>query len=299
MLDEAKQAKSPFHAGERRVQERLGVRDKIEAFAQRVVRDHMPDQHREFYGMLPTLLIGSVDDEGRPWASMVTGQSGFITSPDSKTLDIAASPLRWDPLNTTLKPGTDVGILGIDLETRRRNRLTGRIESVRPDGFSITIGQAFGNCPQYIQSRAVEYLAETGSIRTAQAFRQSDRFDKPTRALVEKADTLFIATHYSEEKGDVTHGADVSHRGGKPEFVKVEDDRTFVFPDFSGNNHFNTVGNIVLNPKAGMLFVDFDTRALVYMTGSAEIVWEGADLQAFVGGTPNPLSRGGNHPGGK
>ena len=50
---------SPFHQGERQVQERLGVRDKIEPFARRVVRDHMPDEHREFYG--PTIMITPQD----------------------------------------------------------------------------------------------------------------------------------------------------------------------------------------------------------------------------------------------
>ena len=51
---------SPFHSGETAVQERLGVRDKIEPFAKRVVRDHMPDQHREFFGELPFVLAGTV-----------------------------------------------------------------------------------------------------------------------------------------------------------------------------------------------------------------------------------------------
>ena len=274
---------SPFHAGEQQVQQRLGVRDKIEAFAQRVVRNHMPDQHREFYGMLPYLLIGSVDADGQPWASMVTGQPGFITSPDPNTLEIAANPLVWDPLNTTLKPGTDVGILRIELDTRRRNRLTGKIASVGPGGFAVTIDQAFGNCPQYIQTRAVEHVPATESDQSERPFSRLDRFDARTRALIENADTLFIATHYADGHSDSSQGADVSHRGGKPGFVRVEDDRTFVFPDFSGNNHFNTVGNIVLNPKAGFLFADFESRDLVYMTGTAEIIWNGEQLQAFSG----------------
>ena len=65
--------------------------------------------------------------------------------------------------------------------------------------------------------------------------------------------------------------------------VKVEDERSFVFPDFSGNFHFNTVGNILLNPKAGFLFVEFETGDLVYLTGGAEIVWDGGTVEAFRG----------------
>ncbi len=272
---------SPFHPGEQQVQERLGVRDRIEPFARRAVRDHMPDQHREFYAQLPFVLIGSVDDQGRPWASLVAKTPGFMSSPDARTLNVAARPLAGDPLNGTLKPGADVGLLGIEPATRRRNRLTGRIGTVRPDGFAIDILQSFGNCPQYIQTRDIEILPE--ACATAPKVSWSNRFDDRTRALIGQADTLFIATAYRQDPGAVSEGADVSHRGGKPGFVRIDDDRTFVFPDFSGNNHYNTIGNILLNPKAGFLFVDFETRDLVYMTGSADIVWDSEEVKAFAG----------------
>ncbi len=272
---------SPFHPGEQQVQDRLGVRDKIESFARRVVRDHMPDQHREFYGQLPFVLLGTVDEQGRPWASLVAGRPGFMTSSDPRHLEIAGQPLFGDPLATTLKPGADVGILGIEPASRRRNRLTGKIGYVGEDGFAVSIDQAFGNCPQYIQTRNVEIVPETDG-KEHKVIR-GERFDAQTRALIGNADTLFIATAYSQGKGAPSQGADVSHRGGKPGFVRLEDDRSFTFPDFSGNNHFNTVGNILLNPKAGFLFVDFEAGDLVYLTGAAEIVWDGEEVQAFAG----------------
>jgi len=274
---------SPFHKGEQEVQERLGLREKLESFGRRVIRDYMPDQHREFYGMLPFVLLGTVDDQGRPWASLVAGRPGFITSPDPRKLDIGARPLFGDPLNTTLKPGGNVGILGIEPLTRRRNRLTGRVDSVRPDGFVVAIDQSFGNCPQYIQTRTIEALPQIDAVEAERPIDRSDRFDERTGALIERSDTLFIATAYLGRRDSVSQGADVSHRGGKPGFVRVEDDRSFVFPDFSGNNHFNTVGNILLNPKAGFLFVDFEAGDLVYLTGEVEIIWEGAEVQAFAG----------------
>ena len=87
MDGELNHAESPFHPGEQQVQQRLGVRDKIESFARRVVRDHLPDEHRDFYRMLPFLLIGTVDERGRPWASIVAGRAGFLTTPDARTLD--------------------------------------------------------------------------------------------------------------------------------------------------------------------------------------------------------------------
>ena len=240
---------SPFHAGEQQVRECLGVRERIETFARHVVRDHMPDQHRDFYAGLPFVLIGSVDDQGRPWASILAGHRGSMRTPDAKTLDIKTRPLFGDPLSITAKTGADVGLLGIELETRRRNRLTGRISAVRSDGFTIAINQAFGNCPQYIQTRSVAAPLETDRGKQERPLTRSEGFDATIRNLIERADTLFIATAYTDGKQAPNRGADVSHRGGKPGFVKVEDDRTFLFPDFSGNNHFNTVGNIVLNPK--------------------------------------------------
>ena len=276
-------APSPFHRGEQEVQDRMGVRDKVEPFARRVVRDHMPDQHRDFYAALPLVLVGTVDARGRPWASLVAGAPGFMSTPDARTLEVGARPLPGDPLGGTLEVGAEIGLLGIQLETRRRNRLTGRASAVRPDGFALTIKQTFGNCPQYIQTRAVEPLDDADTDAPPDVIHRSDRFDERTRAIVEAADTLFVATAYTDGGDAASLGADVSHRGGKPGFVRIDDERTFVFPDYAGNNHFNTVGNMLVNPKAGYLFVDFETRDIVYMTGAAEIVWEGAEVRAFAG----------------
>ena len=270
---------SPFHQGEQEVQERLGVREKMEAFGRRVIRDHMPDEHRAFYGALPFLLVGSVDGEGRPWASILAGPPGFLTSPDARRLRVAARPLPGDPLNETLAEGADIGLLGMQLETRRRNRMNGRVTALGDSAFEVTVDQSFGNCPQYIQTRAVAFQPDTLS----KPVDRSDRLDDAARAMIGKADTLFIATSTAGEKRSADYGADVSHRGGKPGFVQVEDDRTFVFPDFAGNLHFNTVGNLVVNPRAGFLFVDFASGDLLYLTGRTEIVWQGEDLAAFIG----------------
>ncbi len=274
---------SPFHPGEQAAQERVGIRDQIEVFGRRVIRDHMPDEHRAFYNRLPFVLIGSVDELGRPWASMVAGAPGFVTSPDMRTLNIGAPFLPGDPLSVGLKTGSEVGILGLEPETRRRNRLTGRVAEIGSDGFAIAIDQAFGNCPQYIRARSVEFSGDEQVKAGKPEIIRSDIFDDVTRGIIESADTFFIATAYSAGRGLASDGADVSHRGGKPGFVRIEGDNSFVFPDFSGNNHFNTVGNISLNPRAGFLFPDFDTGALVYMSGRAEIIWDGPLVEAFTG----------------
>ena len=121
---------SPFHHGERKIQSRLGVRERMEDVGQRFIHDDMPDEHRQFYAQLPFLLIGSVDKSGRPWASVLVGRPGFVHSPDPKTLEIETRPIFGDPLADNLTTGSPVGILGIEYQTRRRNRMAGEIASV-------------------------------------------------------------------------------------------------------------------------------------------------------------------------
>jgi len=114
---------SPFHRGEREVQTRLGVRDSVEAVGQRFIRDHMPGEHRAFFSQLPFVLIGAVDNGGRAWASLLMGRPGFVDSPDARTLTIKTRLVFGDPLAGLLSKGANVGLLGIEYQTRRRNRV--------------------------------------------------------------------------------------------------------------------------------------------------------------------------------
>jgi predicted pyridoxine 5'-phosphate oxidase superfamily flavin-nucleotide-binding protein len=278
-------AASPFHAGEIALQERTGVRARLAETGRRVIRDFMPEQHRDFFRHLPFLIVGSLDRAGRPWASMLTGIPGFVASPDPQTLRIAARPGPHDPLAKNLAAAAPLGLLGIELATRRRNRMNGRVSMLDSSGFAVSVDQSFGNCPQYIQARQYSFDAEGAA--GAQATPQGARLDAHATALVRAADTFFIATA-SPAAGSrrMSEGVDVSHRGGKPGFVRVsEEDGTTVLtaPDFRGNFYFNTLGNIVSNPRAGLLFVDFATGDLLHLTGTAEIVWDGPEVAGFAG----------------
>ena len=241
----------------------------------------MPDQHREFYAHLPFLVLGSVDATDQPWASIVIGEIGFIQSPDNRSLVIHAVPMPGDPLNETLHPGSEIGILGIDLNSRRRNRMAGKVSSIYANRIEVTVSQAFGNCPQYIQQRELMYDGAVHST-TAEILR-GPNLSPDDRELITRSDTFFIASHYSSGHDHSSDGADVSHRGGRPGFVRVDHDGAMTFPDFSGNNHFNTLGNIALNPKIGLIFIDFKTGDRLYISGQATIIWEGAELDAFEG----------------
>ena len=274
---------SPFHRGEREVQTRVGVRESSEQIGRRFIRDYLPGEHKAFFSKLPFVLIGAVDSLGRPWASLLMGRPGFVDAPDAHTLEINTRLVFGDPLNGVLAKGADVGLLGIEYDSRRRNRLTGKVAVFSDHLITIKIDQTFGNCPQYIQSRDYELLPEIEAIGEPLATTKIDSLDARAQEIIAVADHFYIATQYSERAGDSSHGADVSHRGGKPGFVRIEDERTLVFPDFTGNNHFNTIGNIFLNPRAGLLFVDFEGGDLLYLTCKAEIIWDGEEKRAFAG----------------
>jgi ferredoxin-NADP reductase/predicted pyridoxine 5'-phosphate oxidase superfamily flavin-nucleotide-binding protein len=270
---------SPFHAGELAIQERAGTLAQSAITGRRGIRDHMPDQHREFFAQLPFMLVGSVDGDGQPWASVLVGQPGFMHSPDPKTLRVDARALPGDVLGANLGTGAHLGMLGLEPPTRRRNRLNGVVTSVDDAGFTLAVTQSFGNCPQYIQGRRAVF------VDALEAPRVEDRvqLNAADRALIEAADTLFIASNATLDPGSPMAGADVSHRGGRPGFIRIEDEDILVLPDFTGNSFYQTLGNLHLDPRAGLLFIDFASGDLLQISCIASVVWDGPELKAFVG----------------
>lgn len=246
-----------FNIGELTAQARAGVAPRGSA-----IRDAMPDQHRTFFGALPFVLAATTDDAGWPLATILTGSPGFIASPDAKTLWIAAKPVSDDPAAPWLKSGAQIGLLGIDLATRRRNRANGWITAVTPLKLTVAVEESFGNCPQYIHIRGIE--ARPGDPAPTEPL---NRLDPAAVAAIEAADTFFVATSGGRL------GVDISHRGGKPGFVQVDDD-TLVIPDYPGNRYFNTLGNLTQDPRAALLLPDFATGDLLLVQGRAEISWD-------------------------
>ncbi|MBV4472675.1 2Fe-2S iron-sulfur cluster-binding protein [Pseudomonas botevensis] len=267
--------RSPWHAGEQQLQAHVGVAERMEAFGRKVIRSWMPDQHRQFYQQLPFMLYGAVDGEGRPWASVLEGEPGFAESPDPTHLQFTSLPATDDPAQ--LQAGAAIGLLGIELHTRRRNRLNGHIGSLGEAGFELTVDQSFGNCPQYIQLRQFQRVPLTDPA--TRAAEHLDGLDAAAVALIETADTLFVASYVDV---DGQRAVDVSHRGGQPGFVRVEGNRLTI-PDFAGNLHFNTLGNFLLNPRAGLLFIDFSTGDLLQLSGRTEVILDGPQIEAFQG----------------
>jgi ferredoxin-NADP reductase/predicted pyridoxine 5'-phosphate oxidase superfamily flavin-nucleotide-binding protein len=270
---------SPFHAGEQEVQRRLGVRESIEPWARKVVRSSLPEEHRSFYASLPFLVVAMRDTGDRPWVTILAGEPGFASASDPGALAIRAQPVPGDALAGSLVCGADIGILGIELATRRRNRVNGRVEDSGEEGFTLAVDQSFGNCPQYIRERAWRIVEPTA----APARRGHERLTPELARRIREADTLFIATGHRGDGEDPTFGMDASHRGGEPGFVRVEGDRVLLIPDYAGNNHFNTVGNLVMDPRAGLLFVDFESGGMLQLTGRTEIDWDSPAVAEFPG----------------
>ncbi|WP_298964278.1 pyridoxamine 5'-phosphate oxidase family protein [uncultured Methylobacterium sp.] len=270
---------SPWHRGETAIQERVGVAERMAEVGRRVVRDFMPEQHRAFFGQIPFLVMGSVDGRGDAWATLVAGDPGFVTAPTPTALAVAARPDPADPAGEGLREGDAVGLLGIELHTRRRNRVNGTIAAATGDGLRVAVAQSFGNCPQYIQLRDAVVVRDPHAP-VAGAAEESTGLDAAARAMVEAADTFFVAT-YAEEDG--RRQADVSHRGGRAGFVRVGADGTLTIPDFAGNLFFATLGNILLTGRAGLVFADFATGDLLQMTGDADLVLASPEIAAFRG----------------
>ncbi len=270
---------SPFHSGEVELQRKLGVADRMEQFGRRVIRDHMPEQHRDFFEQLPFVVAGTVDSQGDVWATVLAGTPGFMQSPDPRQLTINAPYDPSDPAITGRKNGDAIGLLGIELHSRRRNRMNGAIGAVSENGFTVEVEHSFGNCPQYIQTR--NWHALSPEDQTTPATEQLTALDDDAYAAISAADTFFVASYIDLEDG--RRQVDASHRGGKPGFVRIGDDGVLTIPDFAGNLHFNTLGNFLRNPRAGLVFVDFSNGDMLHMTGSADVILESPDIAAFQG----------------
>ena len=269
----------PWHSGERQLHVLAGVADKMKQIGARVIRDYMPDQHREFFQQLPFMVLGSVDAQGDAWASILTGHPGFAVSPEPRRLRVNAMPPAEDPACDNIQQGMALGMLGIELETRRRNRVNGVVSQLDEEGFELEVEHSFGNCPQYIQKRDYSWVGDEHQSRPSRFV--ADELNEAARRMIRQADTLFVAS-YVDDPVSGKRSVDVSHRGGRAGFVQVEQNRLTI-PDFSGNFHFNTLGNFMVNPRAGLLFIDFETGDLLQLTGQTELVLSGSIISTFKG----------------
>jgi uncharacterized protein len=253
----------PFHSGEREMQHRAGLEGEARDVG-RIIAGSLTPAMARFLARQRLAVASTVDAGGSVWASVLTGLPGFISADGASGLRVEAQPTAGDPLIANLggQGRPEVGLLVLDPQTRQRMRINGVVERFGGGGMQIGIRQAYGNCPKYIQLREAEPDARPTRVRPPTI---TARLDARQRAWIESADTLFIASFHP------TGGADASHRGGRPGFVRMDGGRRVVFPDHSGNAMFNTLGNLVEYPRAGLLLVDFAKGDVLQLSGGATV----------------------------
>ena len=253
-------AQTGFHDGELAVQDRAGVRAQAARLGPAMLAT--PDLNGGIGAFLADrnfAVLTARDTDGRLWTSPLFSSPGFLEAHD-RELRIHAVPGSGDPL-AVLAASQPVGMLAIEFATRRRVRVNGMLTDVGDDSLLISVDQAYGNCPKYIHSRRLDNVLSPG-----QSVEQSAALSAEHEELITDADTFFLGTIHP------TRGADASHRGGPPGFVHVDGDRLW-WPDYPGNNMFNSFGNLAVDPSAALLFIDFATGATLYVSGNATVEW--------------------------
>lgn len=254
----------PFHAGELRAQQ-LGGGGPAGA----PIRAQMPEQHQKFYPLLPFICVALAEDNGWPLATLLHGEPGCVSSHDPRFLDIGALPDQDDPAGCYLRGGAAIGMLGIDFSTRRRNRANGTIAHIEERRFSVEVHQSFGNCPRYIRVRQlVPVDRKRGEVTTFDSSIPSG-----AASLIARCETMFVATSSGTSASEQARGLDISHRGGAAGFIRVNGN-VLTIPDYAGNRYFNTMGNLILEPRASLLLVDFDSGDILQLQGMTAIDWQ-------------------------
>ncbi|MFA7416244.1 MAG: pyridoxamine 5'-phosphate oxidase family protein [Rhizobium sp.] len=269
---------SCWHEGERRLQQLAGAADRLAAIGPNVLRAYLTEQHRAFYPLLPFVAIGAVGRSGDAWATLRAGHPGFLHSPDPLALVIDAPRDAADPAEAGMEDGDRIGLLGIDRMTRRRNRLNGEVRRADERSFAVKVGQSFGNCPRYIHGRAYTFARDLARLPALPAT-VLDRLDARACRIIAKAVSFYVASYVDADQGG--RQVDVSHRGGPAGFVRMDDDGVLTVPDYAGNLFFNTLGNLIVNPRAGVTFVDDETGDMLQMTGDTEVSLTPPDLPGF------------------
>jgi len=260
-----------YHEGEISVQKRAGAFDAADLESNGLCTE-FDARATSFLALQRWAVISAMDREHLLWVSLLHGKPGFLQVRDPRTLNIAGSLLPGDPLAESFQEEAELGMLVLDPRSRRRMRINGL--AVEAGGqLHVTAREVYANCPKYIQRR--EIVREEAS-RPSRPM-ESSTFSEAQRQWIERADTFFIGSLHEQA------GMDCSHRGGKPGFVRVKNDHHVVFADYSGNNMFQTLGNLSLDSRAALLFLDFETGGTLQVSGRAKIIWDEAMAREWAG----------------
>ena len=268
----------PFHEGECEVQQRVGE-EHIAKRTGQIISDRIPGRAIEFVNKQPMVITSSIDKDKNIWTSILVGKPGFVTALDEQNVQINLSKLvssKLDLFWENIRENTNIGMLFIELTTRKRLRVNGMV-SLSNENINVSVQQAYPNCPKYIQRREIEVVKTDTDLSNSNL--NGSSLTNDLKQWIENLDTMFVGS--SDDKSNL----DASHRGGDSGFIQIVDESTLKIPDYPGNSMYNTLGNFMSNPKAGLLFVDFKEGKTLQLTGKAEIVWHDEDAQEKTGGT--------------
>jgi len=269
----------PFHAGERAIQERVGERD-LALLNGRLIASSIPAGARTFPEKQQYCAFGWAAPNGDLWATLLTGRAGFAVSDAAGSivafaLEDAAEQLRDHPPFNAMRKGDNVGMLFIELATRRRLRINGAVAELAAARMTVNVREAYPNCPKYIQRRE---SSPSAALLSRVKTRSGSALTEETRQWIRSADTFFVAS------GQPTGLVDCSHRGGKPGFTKLVNGDLRI-PDYPGNSLYQTFGNLLLNPHAGLVFIDFEDNRQLQLTGETRLELEAGEIDGETGGS--------------
>ena len=263
-----------YHAGELAAQTRAGVSEQAQHIGA-TIRADMPKIAREFLQDQRMVVLAAPDSMGQVWVSALCGPPGFVQAPGSRTIEIRSTVAPDDPLAEYLKHHAEIGLIAVEFPTRRRMKVKGQSERASDGTLIVHVARVYSQCTKYIQAR--EPIADSGQPAMGREAVHSRTLSPGQQKWIAGADTFFVGSFNPET------GADASHRGGNPGFVKVTGPETLLFPNYWGNSMLNALGNITLDPHAGLLFIDFATGSTLQITGTASVIWDRDRVADFPG----------------
>jgi NAD(P)H-flavin reductase len=291
---------TPFHEGEVLMRQRLHT-----PHMDNPTFPSLSPQLSNHLQIAPLLALGTLDKQGRPWTTLLGGSKGLARPLGGTAIGIRTPvPPRADPVVEELvgkEAGAGVikeegrgrmfGGLTIDLETRKRVKMYGRMvagalleredevtgheEMVAEIQLVLNVEQSLGNCPKYLNSKHIVPATSNPQILDPEI---SPRLLERAVKLIEKADLFFVSSSQHDED------MDTNHRGGPPGFMRVvsnpspstsntsHEGAVIIWPEYSGNRLYQTLGNLAVNPYAGICVPDFETGDMLYFTGRTEIL---------------------------
>jgi len=267
LLKSVRTMKDVYHEGEKKIQAKVGEEKEAQSNGS-VINDKIIKGAINFIEQQPMVVVSSLDDNSKIWTSLVIGDYGFVSVLTPEKIAFNKNLVfsdQNDVFFTNIIKNNRIGTLFIELKTRRRFRING-IANDAGNTITVEVQEAYPNCPKYIQQRIISTPEHFNKLNAAKT--SGKELSGELQNWIKSSDTLFVGSQ------GINQNMDASHRGGNPGFIEILDNLTLKIPDYQGNSMYNTLGNFVQNPHAGMLFIDFEKGKTLQLTGKAEMIFD-------------------------